>query len=146
MVELTGEDLTYFSKFEEVTGVMPSDFIAQEDLLTFLVDSGKLGKAIGKGGSNIEKLRRAFRKRVVITGDNEDLEGFVRGFFANISIISIEIRDIMGERAVMLTIDEKDRGIAIGRGGERIKAAKAFLKKKFNATVHLRTRRSFSEL
>ena len=69
-------------------------------------------------------------------------EGFVRNFFGNIAIHDIEIRDVMGEKNIMLTIDEKDRGIAIGRDGERIKAAKSFLKKKFNATVHIRTRRS----
>jgi len=142
MVELTGDDLTFFSKFESVTGVMPTDFVASGNVLTFLVDSNRLGKAIGKKGANIEKLGKIFRKKVVITGDSEDLEAFVRGFFSNIGIQDIEIRDIMGEKAVMMIIDEKDRGIAIGRGGERIKAAKNFLKKKFNATVHLRTRRT----
>jgi N utilization substance protein A len=142
MVELTGEDLTFFSKFEQVTGVLPTDFVSQNDMLTFLVEGPKLGKAIGKKGSNIEKLKKVFRKKVVITGDSSDLEDFIRRFFSNITIYNIEIRDVMGENAVMLTIDEKDRGIAIGKAGERIKTAKIFLKKKFNATIHLRTKRS----
>ncbi|MFH1393539.1 MAG: NusA-like transcription termination signal-binding factor [Candidatus Micrarchaeota archaeon] len=142
MVELTGEDLTFFSKFESITGVMPKDYVASENVLTFLVDGNKLGKAIGKKGANIQKLGKIFRKKVVITGDSDDLEQFVRGFFSNIGIQNIEVRDIMGEKAVMMIIDEKDRGIAIGRGGERIKAAKSFLGKKFKATIHLRTRRT----
>ena len=51
----------------------------------------------------------------------------------------------MDEKAFMVLLNETDRGIAIGRDGERIKALKEFLKKKFNATVHLRTRRVLSE-
>jgi N utilization substance protein A len=141
-IELSGDDLALFSNFEKITHVMPSDYLSSETIMVFLVPAESLGRAIGKGGSNIEKLKHAFRKRVVIVGDNDDPEGFVRSFFNNIKIYSIEIRDVMGEKAMLVTVDEKDRGIAIGRDGERIKAAKSFLKKKFNATVHLRTRRS----
>lgn len=142
MVELTGDDLSMFSNFERITRVMPSDYISTESSLIFLVSRESLGKAIGKQATNIEKLNRTFRKRVIIIADSDDPEGFVRNFFGNVGIHDIEIRDIMGEKAIMLTVEEKDRGIAIGRGGERIKAAKAFLKKKFNATIHLRTRRA----
>lgn len=142
MVELTGDDLSIFSNFEKITHVMPSDYLTTDGSLIFLVSPDSLGKAIGKHASNIEKLSQTFRKRVIIIADSNDPETFVRNFFGNISILNIEIREVMGEQAVMLTIEEKDRGIAIGRDGERIKAAKAFLKKKFNATVHLRTRRT----
>jgi NusA-like KH domain protein len=142
MVELTGEDLKMFSNFERITRVMPKDYLSTPNSLVFLVDSDSLGKAIGKNASNIEKLKRVFRKRVVIVGDSDDPEGFLRSFFGNIAIHNVEVRDVMGEKAILLTVDEKDRGIAIGRDGERIKAAKTFLKKKFNATLHLRTRRT----
>ncbi len=142
MVELTGEDLTYFSRFEKVTGVMPVDFRSSGDILVFLVEPSKLGRAIGKRGSNIEKLGRAFRKKVVITADSNNIENFLKSFFNNINIQAIDIKDIMGDKAVVLFIDEKDRGIAIGRGGDRIKAAKSLLKEKFDATLHLKTRRT----
>ena len=125
MVELTGDDLNIFSNFEKVTHVLPS-----------------LGKAIGKKASNIEKLRRVFRRKVIIVGDSDDPESFLRSFFGNITIHNVEVRDVMSEKAILLTVDEKDRGLTIGRDGERIKAAKTFLKKKFNATLHLRTRRT----
>ncbi|MEW6035000.1 MAG: NusA-like transcription termination signal-binding factor [Candidatus Micrarchaeota archaeon] len=142
MVELTGDDLSMFSNFERITHVMPSDYLSTEGSIIFLVGEESLGKAIGKHASNIEKLKQLFRKRVIIVADSKDPETFLRNFFGNINIYNVEIRDVMDEQAIMLTIDEKDRGIAIGRDGERIKAAKSFLKKKFNATVHLRTRRT----
>lgn len=142
MVELTEDDLNMFSNFERITRVMPADYLSTETSIIFLVDSDVLGKAIGKKASNIEKLKRVFRKRVIILPDSEDPESFLRSFYGNISIDSIEIRNVMGESAIILTIDEKDRGIAIGKSGDRIKAAKTLLKKKFNATLQLKTRRS----
>jgi transcription termination/antitermination protein NusA len=141
-IELSGDDLNIFSNFDKITHIMPSDYLSTDGSMIFLVPRESLGRAIGKGGANIEKLKHIFRKRVIIVGDSDDPEGFVRSFFSNITIYDIEIRDVMSEKAILLTIDEKDRGIAIGRDGDRIKAAKSFLKKKFNATVHLRTRRS----
>ncbi|MFH1260381.1 MAG: NusA-like transcription termination signal-binding factor [Candidatus Micrarchaeota archaeon] len=142
MVELTEDDLKMFSDFERITHVLPSDYISTESSVIFLVEMPLLGKAIGKQASNIEKLRKVFRKRVIIVGDNSDPEIFLRSFFGNITVHSVEFRDIMDEKAMILTVEEKDRGIAIGRSGERIKAAKALLKKKFDATLHLRTRRT----
>jgi N utilization substance protein A len=141
MVELNEDDLNIFSSFEKVTRVMPTDYISTPTSIVFLVSQDSLGRAIGKKASNIEKLRRYFRKRVIVVADSDDPEGFLRSFFGNVTISDIESRNVMGEIAMIITVDEKDRGIAIGRDGERIKAAKALLKKKFNATVHLRTRR-----
>jgi len=131
-----------FSSFEKITHVMPSDYLSTETSIIFLVSRDSLGKAIGKQATNIDKLKLVFRKRVVVVADSDDPEAFLRNFFGNIEIFHIEIRDIMGEKAMLVTIDEKNRGIAIGRDGERIKAAKVFMKKKFNATVQLRTRRT----
>jgi len=141
MVELTEEGLGFFSLFERITRVMPSDYIESENFLIFIVNPFQLGKAIGKKGSNMEKLRRTFRKKVIVIADSDDPEVFVRNFFKNINILGIEARDVMGESALIVMLDEKDRGIAIGRGGERIKALKELLKKKFKATIHLKTRR-----
>ena len=144
MAEIDSEDLSYFSAFEKITGVMPTDYINTAPLLIFLVDPSELGRAIAKKGMNIEKLRSAFRKKVVIVGDSKDLETFVRQLFSNIAILSIDSKNIMGQQAITLTIEEKDRGIAIGKEGERIKAAKLLLEKKFNASLHLKTRRSIN--
>ncbi len=141
MVELNEDDLKMFSSFERVTHVMPTDYVSTASSLVFLVDKDVLGKAIGKKASNIEKLKRVFRKRVIVVADSDEPEGFLRSFFGNVGIHDIESRNVMGEVAIVMTVAEKDRGIAIGRDGERIKAAKTLLKKKFNATVHLRTRK-----
>lgn len=142
VVELTGDDLRFFSAFEKVTRTMPVDYLATASTLIFLVDMARLGKSIGKKGSNIKKLSHLFKKRVVIIGNSDDPEIFLRSYFSNITVQHVEIRDVMGDKAIILTVDEKDRGVAIGKDGDRIKAAKELLKKKFNATLHLKTKRT----
>jgi len=142
LVEFTSDDLDYLSRFENVTKVMPKDYMILSETILFLVDQPLLGRAIGKQGSNIPKLRKIFNKKVVIIGDSPQMDLFIRNFFNNVTIEDIELRDVMGEQAILLTVDEKDRGLAIGKAGERIKAAKEFLKKKFNATLHLKTRKT----
>jgi len=145
LIELDDKGLNYFTQFEKVTQVMPSDFLETSGWLLFLVDLAQLGKAIGKKGVNVKKLAEMFRKKVVVIGDSKDPEIFVRSFFNNVGIVNIEIIDVMGEKNIVLTVNENDRGIAIGREGERIKAAKELLKKKFNATIVLRTKRSMDD-
>ena len=142
MVEFNSDDLAIFSNFERITRVMPTDYLSTETSVIFLVPPPMLGKSIGPKGVNIEKLKALFRKRVIVIADSDSLEVFVRNFFGNITIQDIEIRDVMGESNVIMTVEEKDRGIAIGRDGDRIKAAKSLLKKKFKATIHVRTRRN----
>ncbi|HLD59426.1 MAG TPA: NusA-like transcription termination signal-binding factor [Candidatus Bilamarchaeaceae archaeon] len=143
-MELTGEDLNFFSEFERIVRVMPRDYYLSDSLLVFLVDLKYLGKAIGKKGSNIPKLRSVFRKNVVILGDSPDPEIFLGSMFNNVKIFSIEVLDVMNEKNIIFTVDEKDRGIAIGKNGERIKSAKEFLKRKFNAKLILKTKRVLS--
>jgi len=140
-LELTEKGLSFFSLFEKITRVIPSDYNEGEELLVFVVTPLQLGKAIGKKGSNIERLKRTFNKKVVVVADSDEPEAFIRNYLNNVRIINVESRQVMNENALLVVVNEADRGIAIGRNGERIKALKNFLKRKFNATIHLKTRR-----
>ncbi len=142
MVEFTNDDLMMMGEFERLTRVMPSDFINTPTMIVFLVEVQNLGKCIGKGGSTINKLKEVFKKKVVVVANANDLEMFIRSYFSNVKIVSADIRNIMGEQNVLLVVEEKDRGIAIGRDGERVKALKEILKRKFNATVQIKASHS----
>jgi N utilization substance protein A len=141
-VEITEEDLKLMNLFESVTGVMPSDMARMEEGIVFLVDEASLGRAIGKKGANIQKLRQKFNNmNVLISRDGQEPESFLRGFFNNVEILTYELREAPGQKVAFITIPDSQRGIAIGRGGIRVKAAKAFLKKKFGMDLNMKTRR-----
>ncbi|MEM4272313.1 MAG: NusA-like transcription termination signal-binding factor [Candidatus Bilamarchaeaceae archaeon] len=142
-MEITGEDLKLIRLFESITGVIPSDIVQLEEGLVFLVDDRTIGKAIGKKGVNIQRLRQSFNNRqVLIVRDAPSPEEFLKGFFNNVEILSYEMREAPGQRVAFLTVPDSQRGIAIGKGGLRVKAAKAIMKRKFNADVCLRTKRT----
>ena len=141
--EITQDDIFFFSEFEKITRVMPLEYYQGETAVFYVVDPEQLGKAIGKNATNIERLAKFFRKKVFIIPDVKEIEAFIRAFFSNLNILSIEVRNVMGENSAIVTLDEQHRGFAIGKNGERIKAAKALLKKRFNADIHLRTKKVF---
>jgi len=87
------------------------------------------------------KLRTKMKKKVFVVSDAAEPEAFIRNFFSNIKILGIEERVVADERSFLVYVEEEARGLAVGRDGERIKTLKDLLKKKFNATAHIRTRR-----
>lgn len=142
-MEITGEELDLLSCFSKLSGVEIIDFEKTPYGLVFIVPKQKLGKAIGKNGFIISKIRKALRQNVFIFAHGDDLETFVRNLFTDIAILDIEIREAMGEKAVFLYVSEKDRGLAIGKNGQRIKIAKQLLKRKFNSLISIKVRKVF---
>ncbi len=141
-MEITEEELKLMNLFESVTGVMPSDIIVMDEGTVFLVDPPILGKAIGKKGNNVQRLKQRMNRNVLVSKNASEPEEFLRGFFNNIEVLSFEIREAPGQKVAFLTVPDSQRGIAIGKSGLRIKAAKKFLKKKFGVDLSLRTRRT----
>jgi transcription termination/antitermination protein NusA len=139
MRELSGDDLNYLSVFEKVTHIFPSDYFLVGDSLAFLVEPAQLGKAIGKQGTNVQRLKSMSRKRVFILAASNDPEEMIKRFFSNVKVLSISHQPEPG--LLVVTLDEQDRGMAIGKGGERIKLAKEIFDKKFNLKVELKTKR-----
>ncbi|VVB98217.1 KH domain protein [uncultured archaeon] len=145
-MEFTGDELQLFSYFSKLSGVEAVDFEKTEWGYVFLVQKQDLGRAIGKQGTTLQRVRNALKQNVFVFADSADLEEFVRNLFNNIKILNIEIREAMGEKAVFLMVPEQDRGLAIGKEGMRIKIAKQLLKKKFNSTISIKTRRNAIEM
>lgn len=145
-MEFTGDELQFFSYFSKISGVEAVDFEKTEWALVFLVQKQDLGRVIGKHGTTLQRLRRAFKQNVFVFADSNELSEFVKNLFNNIRILNIEIREAMGEKTIFLIVDEADRGLAIGKEGIRIKIAKQLLKRKFNSTISIKTRRTAIEI
>lgn len=140
MVELTNDDIKCITTFESITGAAVHDCIIAETAVVFLVAQGDLGKAIGKKGANITRVRQAFGRQVLVFEDRDDIEQMVRELFAPIPITHINIHEKMESKTVYVSVDEKDRGVAIGRNGDRIKIHRQILMRKFNADLRINAR------
>ncbi len=138
MVTLGNDELKCITLFEQLTGAAVEDCIIEPDRLIFVVKEGQMGRAIGKGGSTINKVRDMFKKQIDVAEDAETIEAFIRGMFPGVNLKSINVREGEGtKKLAQITVDSKDRGAAIGRGGARIKLARTLVERRFRAELKL---------
>ena len=137
MVELSNDDLKCIAEFESITGATVKDCLLTEGAVAFIVAHGELGRAIGKKGANITRVRQAFARQVLVFEDSEDMEQFIRNLFGQIPVKSINVHEKMESKTAFVSVEEKDRGSAIGRDGERIKLGRALLQRRFGCDLRL---------
>jgi len=124
--KLSNEDFQLLGILDSRTGARAIDVLNAESLV-FLLEKGELGKAIGKGGANLERLRHVFGKNVEFVEYSSELSEFVKNLFKPAEVLGVDKRG--NELAVK--VDAAKKGLAIGRGGEKIKRAKLLLNKYF---------------
>ena len=124
-VRLTEEEMRYISLFERMTEAVVRDCVERDDTVVFVVESGEMGKAIGKGGANIDRVRRSINKNVEVVEYSEDEAEFVANAFQPAAIEAVEVNDEdEGGKVAYVEVNESDKGLAIGKDGENIETAK----------------------
>ncbi len=134
---ISNDDLKCISLFESLTGATVKDCLLEKDAVSFVVKEGDVGKAIGKGGANIARARQQFNKNVFVFEHSTDVLEFVKNLFAPVPVRDINIQEKNNTRTALVKIDAKNRGSAIGRGGEKIKIARALLLRHFDCDLRL---------
>lgn len=134
---ISNDDIKCISLFESITGATVKDCLFEGEAAAFLVNEKQIGRAIGRGGSNIERVRKSFNKNVYVFEYSPDVAEFVKNLFAPFPVRDINIQDKNNSRTALVKIDSKHRGSAIGRGGEKIKLARALLQRHFECDLRL---------
>ncbi|MDY6761916.1 MAG: NusA-like transcription termination signal-binding factor [Candidatus Nanohaloarchaea archaeon] len=117
--------------FEEVTGVEVRDCIINENSAHFVVPDDKVGMAVGKGGSTIEKVQDNLDMDVRVYGDADDIAEFVNNLVPA-DINSVDVEESSGEETAIIHVDGDQRSRVVGRGGETIDIVERFLQKEFD--------------
>ncbi|UCC91766.1 MAG: NusA-like transcription termination signal-binding factor [Candidatus Aenigmatarchaeota archaeon] len=125
-IKLTTEHVRVVGVFERLTRVHARDCLINEDTVYFLIEPGKTGMVIGKNGSKIKNVCKAFGKRVKIFEYADTPEKLTRNLIQNIN--SIEIHD----GVVTVYIPASDKSTVIGKNGRNIKMIREFLNRHFN--------------
>lgn len=131
MVKLLNEDLKLLALFEQMTGAHAEDVLASEAGFVFVVEQGHVGKAIGKGGSTLERVRKALNKTVLVVESSDDVRVFARNCVSPVPVKDLNVVEDNSGRFVSLKVAPEQRGYAIGRGGERIKLLSSLLQRRF---------------
>ena len=132
---MTEKEIKYISLFQDVTGASVRDCIIDDDnnRIIFLVRPGEVGLAIGRGGINIKRLRKLLEKDIEVVEYAEKLEDLVINALMPARVKSVKlVKTANGRKVVYVTVDPKDKGIAIGKGGRNVSKAKLILKRYFD--------------
>ncbi len=132
MQKLTMEDIQFLNLLERITGAKANDVILEGDGIIFAVPDSEFGRAVGKHGANIERLQRAFNKQVEIVKSPSTKEQFFGSLLHPAVVKDLIEKDEAGRMALEILVDLQDRGLAIGRNGEKIKRAKLLGKRYFD--------------
>lgn len=134
-IRLTNEELEYMRLFESITGATVRDCIidGKFDRVIFVIKEGEAGLAIGKGGRNISLLKKITGKNYEVVEFSEDPIQFIRNVFKPVNIREVRLtKKPDGSMIAVVSVDVKDKGIAIGKNGKNIEKARMLAKRYFN--------------
>ncbi len=116
--------------FENITNVPVKDCYIDGENVYFIVEEGKVGLAIGKGGNLIKNVEKVIGKKVKVFEYSSNPVKFVKNLIPQAKEVSLINNDEILE--MQIKVDMPDRGFVIGRGGEKIKVYKEILKRVHN--------------
>ena len=132
-IRLDADSLRLITLFENHTGARVRDCFEEEDRLTYVVEEGDVGKAVGKQGANLKQLRDILKKDIEVVGWAPDREKFLANIFHRYSVEGITVEDRRdGSVKARVKVAPNEKGRAIGREGRNIKLARALAKRHYN--------------
>jgi len=130
-IKITQDEMKFIQLLQNMTGATIVDCIIEDDTIIFTVKKGEVGLAVGKGGEKIKRFRSMTNKQVEIYEYMSEAEKFIKNALKPAKVKDIRLVDRMeGKKIAMVTVESKDKGIAIGKNGDNIKKIR-FLSKRY---------------
>lgn len=130
-IKITQDEMKFIQLLQNMTGATIVDCIINDDTIIFTVKKGEVGLAVGKGGEKIKRFRSMTNKQVEIYEYLNEAEKFIKNALKPAKVKDIRLVDRMeGKKIAMVTVEPKDKGIAIGKNGDNIKKIR-FLSKRY---------------
>jgi len=115
--------------FEKITHARVKDcFDDKLGTLTFVVEHQEIGKALGKAGANIVKLKKMFNRNIRIIEFNPELIGFIKNVARPVKLAVVE-QD--GDICTMIAPDLQSRGYLIGRNATVLRNNESIVQRYF---------------
>ncbi|SEH36523.1 N utilization substance protein A [Halopenitus malekzadehii] len=127
-VELSDEARRFIARFDEVTGVTPTDCLVEGDRLVFVIPAGEMAAAIGQGGETVQRAEERLDRSIELVEDADTPEAFVASALAPAAVRAVTISE-QNDRVAYVEVAEADRGVAIGEEGETIETARRLAKR-----------------
>ena len=136
-IKLTTDQMRMMSLFQNVTGATARDCIEDEkqDRVIFVVNSGKMGLAIGKGGTHIKSLQNIVKRNVELVEFDDDPAKFLSNLLNSKLVSEVKInKRTDGSKQAIVMVDPRKKGIVVGREGRNAEKARLLAKRYFDIT------------
>jgi len=136
-IKLSTDQMRMMSLFQNVTGATARDCVEDEkqDRVIFVVNSGKMGLAIGKGGVHIKSLQNIVKRNVELVEFDEDPAKFLSNLLNSKLVSEVKINERPdGTKQAIVMVDPRKKGIVVGREGRNAEKARMLAKRYFNIT------------
>ena len=133
-IKLTTDQIKLMSLFQNVTGATARDCIEDEkqDRVIFVVNQGKMGLAIGKGGATIKNLQNVVKRNVELVEYSEEPAEFLKNMLNPKLVSEVKInKRLDGSLQAIILVDAKKKGIVVGREGRNAEKARLLAKRYF---------------
>jgi len=148
-IKLSTDQMRLISLFQNVTKATARDCLDDEkqDRIIFVVNEGKMGLAIGKGGSNIKSLQNILKRQVELIEHFDDPIKFLKNILNPKFVNEVKL-DTKPDGSLQATIivDHGKKGIVVGREGRNAERARLFAKKYFNISSVLINSHAMTQL
>jgi N utilization substance protein A len=126
-IRFNEETIRYVSVFQRVTKSTVKDCLDTPERIIFVVKEGEGGKAIGKGGKNVLRLKDMLRKEVRIVEYSPIPEQFLRNIFRTYKVKNVQIDEREKGPHATVSVEATQKGLAIGRDASNLKIARELL-------------------
>jgi N utilization substance protein A len=134
-IKITCDEMRYIALFESISGASVKDCIIDEEQgrAIFIVNQGQVGVAIGRGGRNIHTLEKMTGKKHEIIEYSDDPVQFIKNALKPAAVREVRVSERTdGKKMAVVTINPKDKGIAIGKNGKNAERLRFLAKRYFN--------------
>jgi len=131
-ITFSQEEMCYITLAEDLTKAPLRDCIDIDDRVTYIVEKGKLGKAIGKSARNIKQLEKMLKKEVKFVEYDTDIKQFVINLFKPYKLEEVVVMEGEDGLSINVTTTQKDKGKAIGKSGRNINILREIAKRHHN--------------
>ena len=134
-IKLSTDQMRLISLFQNVTKATARDCLDDEkqNRIIFVVNEGKMGLAIGKGGSNIKSLQNILKRQVELIEHFDDPIKFLKNILNPKFVKEVKLdTNADGSSRAIVIVDHGKKGLVVGREGRNAEKARLFAKRYFN--------------
>lgn len=132
-IKITFEEMQYIARFEDITSAKVLDCIVESDRIINVIQQGEMGLAIGKGGENINRAKKAIDKPIELVEYSDDPATFIKNIFGSvITIKNVAFKEVNDKKVAEVEVAAKDKGLAIGKNGKNIAKVKLLAQRHHN--------------